>query len=92
MPTYLYECQKCEKTFEVEQRITEPTLTDCDCGATGTLKRLIQPTAIVFKGSGFHINDYANNRPTQAVESKPEKGEACLGEPATCGRCSESSE
>lgn len=59
MPTYVYECNKCQKTFEVEQRIIEEPLKDCPCGAKGTLKRLIQPTAVLFKGSGFHINDYS---------------------------------
>lgn len=58
MPTYLYECNTCEKQFEVDQRITEDPLTECDCGK-GRVRRLIQPTAILFKGSGFHINDYA---------------------------------
>lgn len=59
MPTYVYECASCAKVFEVEQRITENALTDCQCGAKGSLKRLIQPVAVAFKGAGFHINDYA---------------------------------
>lgn len=59
MPTYVYECKKCGKVFEAEQRITADPLKDCDCGGRGTLKRLIQPTAVMFKGGGFHINDYA---------------------------------
>jgi len=71
MPTYVYECISCNRVFEVEQRITEEALTSCQCGAQGTVKRLIQPTAVVFKGSGFHINDYA---PTK---SKPEASESC---------------
>lgn len=63
MPTYVYECKQCGKQFETEQRITEDPLKDCDCGGIGTLKRLIQPTAVLFKGSGFHINDYAAKTP-----------------------------
>ncbi len=62
MPTYLYECQSCEKTFEVDQRMSEDPLKDCRCGAKGSLKRLIQPTAVMFKGSGFHINDYSGSK------------------------------
>ena len=57
MPTYVYECQTCEKSFEVEQRITEDRLTTCQCGKAQPVKRLIQPTAIMFKGSGFYVND-----------------------------------
>ncbi len=59
MPTYVYECKKCSKVFEAEQRITEDPLKNCECGGRGTLKRIIQPTAVMFKGGGFHINDYA---------------------------------
>lgn len=42
------------------QRITEDPIKDCECGAVGTVKRVIQPIAVMFKGSGFHINDYAS--------------------------------
>jgi putative FmdB family regulatory protein len=79
MPTYVYECRTCHKTFETEQRITADPLTDCDCGAKGSLRRLIQPTAVMFKGGGFHINDYAPAKPSDsAQESTP----VSSGEPA----------
>lgn len=65
MPTYVYECSACEKVFEVEQRIVEDALKDCDCGGKDTLIRLIQPTAISFKGSGFYVND--SNSATNAA-------------------------
>ncbi|MGE0001286.1 MAG: FmdB family zinc ribbon protein [Fimbriimonadaceae bacterium] len=67
MPTYVYECKSCGVTKEAEQRMSEPALTDCDCGAQGSLKRVIQPAGIVFKGSGFHLNDYG---------AQPQKAEA----------------
>lgn len=70
MPTYVYECSACEKTFEVEQRITEDPLTDCDCGSQGTVKRIIQPTAIMFKGSGFYVNDSQSS--SQSTEKSSE--------------------
>ena len=45
-----------EETFEIEQRITEPALTEHP--ETGDpVKRLIQPVGIAFKGSGFYVND-----------------------------------
>lgn len=68
--------------FEVEQRITEDALKDCPCGSKGTVKRLIQPVAVSFKGSGFHINDYKapsappsegkSEAPAEKAEAKPE--------------------
>lgn len=73
MPTYLYECQTCEKTFEVDQRMSEEPLKDCHCGAKGSLKRLIQPTAVMFKGSGFYVND-SSSKPAPACESPSADG------------------
>ena len=70
MPTYVYECQTCEKTFEVEQRITEDRLNTCQCGKAQPVKRLIQPTAIMFKGSGFYVNDSVA-KPAPAAEAAP---------------------
>jgi putative FmdB family regulatory protein len=84
VPIYVYECSSCEETFEVEQRITEDPLRDCRCGSSGTVKRLIQPTAVMFKGSGFHINDYS---PKSEPAKKDEAPPACTGEPSSCGAC-----
>jgi putative FmdB family regulatory protein len=58
MPTYDYECTKCEHTFEVFQQMKDKHLTKCPkCGAK--LKRLIgSGSGIIFKGSGFYATDY----------------------------------
>ena len=87
MPTYVYECSACNKVFEVEQRITEDALKDCDCGSKGTVKRIIQPTAIMFKGSGFYVNDSqkASNpavKPSEKVVTAPEAAPATVPAPA----------
>ncbi len=78
MPTYVYECQSCQKVIEVEQRITEDPLKDCGCGAEGALRRLIQPTAVMFKGSGFYVND------TSATSKASEPAGECTGNPTAC--------
>lgn len=72
MPTYVYACSKCNDTFEVEQRITADPLNTCQCGSKGTVKRVIQPVGVMFKGSGFHINDYASSASSKS-ESEPKK-------------------
>jgi len=60
MPTYVYRCKNCEHQFEAFQRMTEEPLKDCpECG--GAVSRLLFPVGIVFKGSGFHINDYPSS-------------------------------
>lgn len=76
MPTYVYECKSCDRVFEVEQRITESALTDCDCGAAGQLRRIIQPVAVQFVGSGFHVNDYRPSCSSGSSEPSKSKSEA----------------
>lgn len=61
MPTYGYECTLCGAEFEVQQSITaEPLSVHDGCG--GALRRRVYPVGIVFKGPGFHVNDYAPKR------------------------------
>jgi len=92
MPTYVYECSACEKVFEVKQGMTEAPLSSCNCGSSGTVKRLIQPAGIMFKGSGFHINDYAPSSAKPASEApaaaipvaETPKAVDCTGNPSTC--------
>ena len=97
MPTYVYECSNCRDVFEVVQRITENPLDTCACGSKGTIKRLIQPVGVMFKGAGFHVNDYSTstkqaNADSATSETKPaektEKQESCTGEPSSCNKCS----
>lgn len=100
MPTYVYACSSCHDTYEVEQRITENALTDCRCGSIGTLKRVIQPVGIAFKGSGFYVNDNASkssmsaapsssSTTSTATETKTEAPAACPA-PAACANCDKS--
>jgi putative FmdB family regulatory protein len=73
MPTYDYECQACEHTFEHFQGINDPHLKKCpECGKP-KLKRLIGAGgAVVFKGSGFYQTDYRceSYKKSAAAESK----------------------
>lgn len=82
MPTYVYECSSCNTQFEADQRISENPLTACiPCGSEGTVKRIIQPIAVMFKGSGFHINDYAG-KPVAESSSKTESTTTPVAAPA----------
>ena len=58
MPTYEYECKKCQKTHEIFHSMTAKPIKKCPrCG--GALKRLIsRGSGFLFKGSGFYITDY----------------------------------
>ena len=61
MPTYDYECTKCDHTFEIFQSMNDDHLTKCpECG--GKIKRLIGTgSGIIFKGSGFYETDYRSD-------------------------------
>ena len=62
MPTYEYVCHDCHKEFEEFQSITAPPLKTCPfCG--GKVERKISAgSGLLFKGSGFYITDYKNNK------------------------------
>src|SRR5688572_27648865 len=56
MPTYAYRGTACAHEFETYQAFSEDPLSVClECG--GPVRRVIQPTGIVFKGSGWYITD-----------------------------------
>jgi len=70
MPIYLYQCDTCGVRFERRQHISEPPLVDCpECD--GTVRRIIQPVGIIFKGSGFYVTD---NRQGSSPTLGPAKG------------------
>ena len=69
MPTYVYRCKACEHQFETLQKMTDEPVKKCpECGSPVT--RLLFPVGIVFKGSGFHVNDY----PSSGARSDPSTG------------------
>ncbi len=57
MPTYEYACANCDTTHEVQQKMSDPTLTDCPSCGESTLRKLFSGVGIHFKGSGFYRTD-----------------------------------
>ena len=75
MPVYTYR-REDGSTFDFRQRFFDDPLQACP--STGqAVSRVIQPAGIIFKGSGFYVNDNnkANNSAGANGDSKPE-GEA----------------
>jgi putative FmdB family regulatory protein len=56
MPIYEYECKTCGTTFEKRQSFAAEPVADCPNGHSET-RRLLSAPVIVFKGSGFYVND-----------------------------------
>ena len=56
MPTYDYQCRSCGSVTEVIHSMLEDGPSVCErCG--GELRRVLYPTGIIFKGSGFYRTD-----------------------------------
>lgn len=71
MPIYEYECLTCGTTFEKRQSFSEPAKADCPNGHAET-RRLLSTPAIVFKGSGFYVNDSRNGSNSNGKHKKSE--------------------
>jgi len=70
MPTYEYECTKCEHRFEKFQSMTEKHVKTCPA-CKGKVKRLIGGGGgILFKGSGFYQTDYRSSSYQKKAESE----------------------
>jgi putative FmdB family regulatory protein len=56
VPTYDYQCRDCGTTVEVIHPMQEDGPSACErCG--GELRRVLYPSGIIFKGSGFYKTD-----------------------------------
>jgi putative FmdB family regulatory protein len=74
MPTYSYQCDDCGHSFDARQKFTEDPLTVCPT-CEGQIRRVFHPTPIVFKGSGWYIND-SKGKSATASGSAAKDGEA----------------
>ena len=79
MPLYEYDCPHCGR-FEVLQKLSDAPLQKHDCGRK--VKKVLSAGAFSFKGSGFYVNDYKNNKPKEAPAcEKAGSGAGCAGCP-----------
>ena len=75
MPIYEYRCDKCEREFEVEQRITDPPLAACPKCRSRKVRRLISQTSFVLKGGGWYSDLYSSKSKSDTA-AKEAGGEA----------------
>lgn len=74
MPYYQYRCNECGHEFEKRQRMSDEPLTVCPV-CSGQIRRVVNSVGVVFKGSGFYVNDArssngSKNGTTKTSESK----------------------
>lgn len=100
MPNYVYRGTDCAHEFEVYQSFSDDPLTECtECGKP--VRRVFQPTGLVFKGSGWYITDSRKSSdngsaksdtnaatPASPDSAAPSKKSTGSREPATTGTSS----
>jgi putative FmdB family regulatory protein len=79
MPIYEYLCDKCQREFEVEQRITDAPLRSCPSCRSRKVRRLISQTSFVLKGGGWYSDLYSSKSKAESssaettADAKPAK-------------------
>jgi putative FmdB family regulatory protein len=75
VPLYEYQCLPEKHTFEVRQSINDEPVQVCPvCG--GPVRRVIHPVGIVFKGSGFYVNDSRKSSSSTSPAPNAKSGES----------------
>lgn len=96
MPVYEYKCNACGREFEVQQRMSDPELTDCEVCGKPALERLISRTAFSLKGGGWYKDLYASSKPESKTsetktESKADSGSSSSSDSSSSSTSSTSS-
>ncbi len=74
MPTYEYACRSCGEHLEVVQSFRDDPLTDCPA-CQGQLRKVFSAAGIIFKGSGWHVKDYASSSKAASGSSTSSSGD-----------------
>jgi putative FmdB family regulatory protein len=69
MPTYEYQCKKCGREFEYQQRMSDPEKTLCEACGAEALERMISRTAFSLKGGGWYKDLYASSKPEKPADA-----------------------
>jgi putative FmdB family regulatory protein len=81
MPIYEYECGECSWRFEKRQRFHDEPVAECPkCQSKS--RRIMVPSQIIFKGSGFYVTDYPKSS-SGGSPTKPGPGHKTEDKPAS---------
>ena len=81
MPRYDYECGNCRHRFELRQSFDAETIAPCPL-CQHSSHRQFHSVPIVFKGSGWYVNDYGK-RASATTSSEPKESSDSDGKTAT---------
>jgi putative FmdB family regulatory protein len=68
VPTYDYRCRDCGHTIEIIHSILEDGPELCE-RCRGPMQRVLHPTGVIFRGSGFYITDSRSSKAKATAES-----------------------
>jgi putative FmdB family regulatory protein len=73
VPTYSYRCTACGNAFDIQQSMSDASLTDCPaCG--GPLRKVFSPIGVTFNGSGFYRTDSRKSGSSTASATSKSSG------------------
>jgi putative FmdB family regulatory protein len=61
MPYYDYECTKCRRKFEIEQKISDPPRKRCPHCRGKVFRVITGGGGVILKGNGFYVTDYRSS-------------------------------
>ena len=61
MPIYIYRCESCGVQFEKHQSFNDEPLKKCPECSQLSLRKVLTPAGIVFKGSGWYATDHKSS-------------------------------
>ncbi|HNN12047.1 MAG TPA: zinc ribbon domain-containing protein [Anaerolineales bacterium] len=76
MPVYTYRCENCGIQFERQQSFTDAPLKTCPECRKKALKKVITPTKVIFKGSGFYATDHKSPSGDSSASKKNTSAES----------------
>ena len=88
MPVYTYRCNSCGTQFEKHQPFHDAPLKNCPKCRKKALQKVITPSKVIFKGSGFYATD--NKAPSRDKSSSGDKSPS--GEKSSSGDKSSSAD
>jgi putative FmdB family regulatory protein len=78
VPTYSYRCTQCGNAFDIQQKFTDDTLTECP-SCQGALRKIFSAVGVTFNGSGFYRTDSRASGASGAAGTSSSGGSSSSG-------------
>lgn len=90
MPIYEYQCDNCDYTFDLLQKMADPPPIACpECGS-GDIRRLISRVGFRLKGAGWYETDFKSDNKRNLHDSGDKAAGDQMAKPAGEGKSADS--